>query len=121
MFVSFADLPVFNQTRAKEFYVDKFGCEVIADVAMGNGDWRWVEVRFPGAQTAIHFVRRQDEAPSQRPVMVFMAEDPPSTVRELASKGVAIVKDVGPAPWNPQMKAAEVDDSEGNRIVIMTR
>jgi predicted enzyme related to lactoylglutathione lyase len=121
MFVSFADLPVFDQTRAKALYVDKFGCEVIADAAMGNGDWRRIEVRFPGARTAIHFVRRQDEAPSQGPVMVFMAEDLPSTVRGLASKGVAIVKDVGPAPWNPRMSAAEVDDSEGNRIVLTSR
>jgi hypothetical protein len=53
--------------------------------------------------------------------MVFMAEDLPSTISELASKGVAIVKDVGPAPWNPQMKVAEVNDSEGNRIVITSR
>ena len=121
MFVSFADLPVFDQTRAKAFYVDKFGCELIANAAMGDGDWRWVEVRFPGAQTALHFVRRQDEASSQGPVMVFMAEDLPSTVRELASKGVAIVKDIGPAPSNPQMKVAELDDSEGNRIVLTSR
>jgi predicted enzyme related to lactoylglutathione lyase len=121
MFVSFADLPVFDQARAKAFYVDKFGCELIADASMGGGDWRWIEVRFPGAQTAIHFVRRQDEAPSQGPVMVFMAEDLPAAVRELASKGVVIVKDVGPAPWNPGMTVAEVDDSEGNRIVLTSR
>jgi hypothetical protein len=67
MFVSFADLPVFDQTRAKGFYVDKFGCELIADAAMGDGDWRRVEAQFPGAQTAFHFVRRQDEALSQGP------------------------------------------------------
>jgi predicted enzyme related to lactoylglutathione lyase len=121
MFVSFADLPVFDQTRAKAFYVDKFGCEVIADAAMGNGDWRWIEIRFPGAQTAIHFVRRQDDVPSQGPVIVFMAEDLPATVRELASSGVKIVTDVGPAPWNPRMSSAEVDDSEGNRIVLTSR
>ncbi len=121
MFVSFADLPVFDQARAKAFYVDKFGCELIADAAMGPGDWRWVEVQFPGAQTAIHFARRKDEAPSDGPVMVFMDKDLPVTVRELASKGVTIVKDVGPAPWNPRMSAAEVDDSEGNRIVLTSR
>ena len=97
MFVSFADLPVFDH-HSQGLYVDKFGCELIADAAMGDGDWRWVEVRFPGAQTALDFVRRQDEAPSQGPVMVFMAEDLPSTVRELASKGVPIVKISDPPP-----------------------
>jgi predicted enzyme related to lactoylglutathione lyase len=121
MFVSFADLPVYNQARAKAFYVDKFGCELIADAPVGDDRWRWIEVRFPGAQTAIHFVHRQDEAPSDGPVMVLMAEDLHSTVRELASKGVAIVRDVGPAPWNPQMQVAELDDTEGNRIVLTSR
>jgi hypothetical protein len=53
-------------------------------------------------------------------VLVFMVEDLRSTVRELVSKGVTIV-DIGPAPWNPKMQVAEIDDSEGNRIVIAKR
>ncbi|SRR6267378_6734758 len=121
MFVSFAELPVFDQPRARASYVDKFGCEVVADAPMGAGDWRWIEVRFPSAQTALHFVRRENDAPSQGPVLVFMAEDLPSTVRDLASKGVAIVTDVGPAPWDLRRQVAEIDDSEGNRIVIASR
>lgn len=121
MFVSFAELPVFDQARAKAFYVDKFGCRVIADAAMGASDWRWIEVGFPSAQTSLHFVRRQDEAPSNGPVLVFVADDLPSTVRDLASKGVRIVTDVAPAPYDPRRQVAEIDDSEGNRIVISSR
>ena len=30
MFVSFAELPVFDQVRAKAFYVDKFGRIVVS-------------------------------------------------------------------------------------------
>lgn len=118
MFVQFAELPVFNQERAKEFYVGKLGCELVADAQMGPSDWRWIEVRFPGAQTSLHFVRRQDDAPSKGPVLVFLADDLNSEVRELAAKGVTIVKDVGPAPYDPRRQVAEIDDSEGNRIVI---
>lgn len=121
MFVQFAELPVFDQARAKAFYVDKFGCEVVVDAAMGGGDWHWIELCFPGAQTALHFVRRQDDAPSSGPVLVFMADDVQAEVRELGSKGVRIVKDVGPAPYNPRRQVAEIDDSEGNRIVISSR
>ncbi|RFB79955.1 VOC family protein [Methylovirgula sp. 4M-Z18] len=118
MFVSFAELPVFDQARAKAFYVDKFGCQVVADAAMGAGGWRWIEVGFPGAETSLHFVRRQDEAPSNGPVLVFVADDVPSAVHGLALKGVKIVADVTPAPYDPRRQVAEIEDSEGNRIVI---
>jgi len=121
MFVQFAELPVFDQDRAKAFYVDKFGCEVIADVPMGAGDWRWVEIRFSGAQTSLHFVRRPDDAPSSGPVLVFISDDLPSVVQELRSKGVRIVNDVATAPYDPRRQVAEIDDSEGNRIVISSR
>lgn len=47
MFVQFAELPVFNQDRMKDSYVDKFGCEVVADAKMGPSDWRWIEVATP--------------------------------------------------------------------------
>jgi predicted enzyme related to lactoylglutathione lyase len=121
MFVQFAELPVFDQARAKAFYVAKLGCEVVADVPMGPNDWRRVELRFPGAETALHFVRRPDDAPSKGPVLVFVADDLPAAVRELASKGVSIVKDVAPAPYDPRRQVAEIDNSEGNRIVISSR
>jgi catechol 2,3-dioxygenase-like lactoylglutathione lyase family enzyme len=93
-------LPVFDQDRAKAFYVNKLGCEVVADAAMGPGDWRWIEVRFPGAQTSMHFLRRQDDAPSKGPLLVFLADDLQSVVSELGSKGVRIVRDVAPAPYD---------------------
>ena len=121
MFVQFAELPVFDQDRAKAFYVDKLGCEVVADAAMGPSDWRWIEVRFPGAQTSLHFVCRQDDAPSKGPVLVFLADDLKAEVQELTAKGVQIVKDVAPAPYDPRRQVAEIDDSEGNRIVLSSR
>jgi extradiol dioxygenase family protein len=81
MFVAFAELPVFDQIRARAFYIEKLGCDVVADAPMGTSAWRWIEVGFPRAQTGLHFVRRQNE----------------------------------------EMQVAEIDDSEGNRIVIAKR
>lgn len=121
MFVQFAELPVFDQARAKAFYVDKIGCEVVADAMMGPSDWRWIEVRFAGAETSLHFVRRPDDAPSKGPVLVFTSDDLSLAVQELRSKGVPIVKDIAPAPYDPRRQVAEIDDSEGNRIVISSR
>jgi predicted enzyme related to lactoylglutathione lyase len=75
-------------------------------------------LRLPGAETSLHFVRRPDDAPSKGPVLVFMSDNLPLTVQALRSQGVRIVKDVAPAPYDPRRQVAEIDDSEGNRIVI---
>jgi catechol 2,3-dioxygenase-like lactoylglutathione lyase family enzyme len=48
-------IPVSDQDRAIEFYVDKLGFEKRADVPFGNG-YRWVEVAPAGADTAIAIV-----------------------------------------------------------------
>ena len=121
MFVQFAELPVVDQDRAKRFYVDHFQCEIVADVPMTKDGWRWLELKLPGAETALHFLRRPDETPSKDPVLVFIAEDVEATVKELASNGVTVVTKPGPAPYNPRRTVAMIEDSESNRIVISSR
>jgi len=75
MHIQFAELPVFDQERAKAFYVDHLNCRVVADQPMSNDGWRWIELGFPGADTALHFLRRKDEAPSEGPVLVLVDND----------------------------------------------
>ncbi|MER8961432.1 hypothetical protein [Mesorhizobium sp. M0701] len=36
MHIQFAELPVFDQERAKAFYIDHLNCRVVADQPMGN-------------------------------------------------------------------------------------
>jgi catechol 2,3-dioxygenase-like lactoylglutathione lyase family enzyme len=48
-------VPVSDQERALEFYVDKLGFEKRADVPFGNG-YRWIEVSPAGAETTIAIV-----------------------------------------------------------------
>ena len=48
-------VPVSDQDRAIEFYVDKLGLEKRADVPFG-GAYRWVEVAPEGADTTIAIV-----------------------------------------------------------------
>jgi catechol 2,3-dioxygenase-like lactoylglutathione lyase family enzyme len=67
--IKFAELPVFNQDRAKEFYTEHFGCQLVVDQAMSLGGWRWIERRFPGTETTLHFLQRSDEEPSKGSVM----------------------------------------------------
>ena len=48
-------IPVSDQDRAIEFYVETLGFEKRADVPFGDG-YRWVEVAPPGAVTTIAIV-----------------------------------------------------------------
>ncbi|WP_029040954.1 VOC family protein [Cucumibacter marinus] len=120
MFVQFAELPVLDQARAKAFYVEKLGCEVVADAPMGPDGWHWVEIGFPGESTHLHFVRRSNEDPSEDPVLVLVDSDVEGRVSELRNKGVEIVTAPHEPEWQPGRTVAEFRDSEGNRIIIAT-
>ena len=87
MHIQFAELAVFDQDRAKAFYTGHFGCQVVADMPMGKDGWRWIELKFAEAETALHFVRRKDEAPSDDPVMVLVDDNVGATVKALKAQG----------------------------------
>ena len=120
MHIQFAELPVFVQDRAKAFYVETLGCVVAADASMG-GDWRWIEVKFAGARTTLHFVRRKDETPSDEPVLVLIESDVEAAIEGLRAKGVTIISEPQVAPYAPDRTVAEFRDSEGNRMVISSK
>lgn len=121
MYIQFAELPVFDQDRAKRFYMEKLGCTVAADAPMGEDGWRWIELKFAGAETALHFARRKDERPSDEPVMVVVADDVKAAVEKLRANAVEIITEPMEAPWQPGRTVAEFRDSEGNRMVIGSR
>jgi predicted enzyme related to lactoylglutathione lyase len=121
MHIQFAELPVFDQERAKKFYTEHLNCQVAADAPMSKDGWRWIELKFAGAQTALHFVRRKDDAPSEEPVMVLVDNDVETTVRTLKTQGVEIITEPQEAPWQPGRTVAEFRDSEGNRMVLGSR
>jgi predicted enzyme related to lactoylglutathione lyase len=121
MHIQFAELPVFDQERARRFYTEKLGCKVVADAPMGKDGWRWIELKFPDAETALHFHRRNDDRPSDEPVMVLVADDVKAAVHKLKAKRVEIITEPMEAPWQPGRTVAEFRDSEGNRMVIGSR
>lgn len=117
MHIQFAELPVLDQNRAKAFYVEKLGCEVVSDASMG-GDWRWIELKIPGAQTHLHFVRKRPDADAEEPVLVLVDSHVRGTIERLRSGGVEIITEPGEAPWQSGRVVAEFRDSEGNRMVL---
>lgn len=81
MHIQFAELLVVDQERVKKFDTAHFDCRLAADQPMGHDGWRWVELKFAGAETALHFVRRKEDAPADTPVLVLVEEDVEATVR----------------------------------------
>lgn len=121
MHIQFAELPVFNQDRAKAFYTEHLGCQVAADQPMGTQGWRWIELRFPDGKTTLHFLPRNDEEPSKSPVLVLVDDQVEKITSHLRSRGVEILTSPRPAPWRAEATIAEFRDSEGNRMVISSR
>lgn len=121
MHIQFAELPVFDQDRAKRFYVENLACRVAADSVMGADGWRWIELQFAGAETHLHFVHRQNDTPSDIPTLVLVEADVAGAVAALKAKGVEIITEPAEAPWEPGRIVAEFRDSEGNRMVIGSR
>jgi predicted enzyme related to lactoylglutathione lyase len=118
MHIQFAELPVFDQDRAKQFYIDNLGCTSAADAPYGEDSWRWIELAFPGAETHLHFLHRKDDAPSSEPMLVLVDSDVKGTIERLRSKGIEIVTEPYEPSWQPGRIVAEFRDSEGNRMVL---
>ena len=120
MHIQFAELPVRDQARAKQFYVDNLGCTMAADAPMGNDGWRWIELGFPGSDTTLHLVRAK-KYPSDEPVLVLVDDDVPATVERLRSRGVEILVEPHRPAWQRGRTVAAFRDSEGNHMMIGSR
>jgi len=78
-------------------------------------------VVFPGADTALHFIRREGQAPSTEPVLVLVTDDVEATVQALRERGVPILVEPAQSPFQPGHTAAAFQDSEGNQMMLVSR
>jgi catechol 2,3-dioxygenase-like lactoylglutathione lyase family enzyme len=111
-------VPVTDQDRAIEFYLDKLGFEKRADIAYGAGE-RWVEVAPPGASTTIALVLPREGEPTGIDTHVgFTTEDADADHTDLNARGVDTDEQVmrmgGPVP--PMFFFR---DQDGNRSLIV--
>lgn len=118
MHIQFAELPVFNQERARQFYCNTFGCSTAADSPMGTDGWRWIELGLPGARTNLHFIRRANDLPADEPVLVLVVDSVADAIDDLRLRGVSIVTEPHEPAWEPGRTVAEFRDSEGNRMIL---
>ena len=113
--VQLFSLPVSDQDRAKDFYIDVLGFELVNDAQMGP-DMRWVQVRPPGGATSMTLVTWFDSmAPGSVKGTVLETDDLEGDVARLRSLGVDIPGDVEAAPWG---RFVTFDDPDGNGLVL---
>jgi len=113
-------LMVDDQERAKKFWSDTMGFEVVEDSPYG--DERWIAVLTPDGRTRLVLALRPAEepvhaAPTQMPNsnVMFYADDVEAAYRELAERGVAF-------PTTPTKQFfgwwSVFEDSEGTRYAL---
>ena len=113
-------VPVSDQDRAIDFYVEKLGFEKRADIAFGEqGAGRWIEVGLPGAQTTIALTPERGEWVVGRMTGVSLTTGDIDTLHaRLRDAGVDVDAEImrmdGPPPpmfW--------FRDADGNQLLIV--
>ncbi len=109
---------VADQQRARDFYTDVLGCELVADVPMGEeeGAPRWIEVRFPRDETRLILFTPpgQEDRVGTFSNLIVHCDDIERTYEELSGKGVEFTTTPERAEWGQWW--AVFKDSEGNQI-----
>jgi catechol 2,3-dioxygenase-like lactoylglutathione lyase family enzyme len=89
-------VPVSDQDKALEFYVDKLGFEKRVDFSYG-GSHRWIEVAPPGSTNAIALVPRTEGEPvrGDQTYCAFATKDIDADHASLRARGVDVDPYIG--------------------------
>jgi predicted enzyme related to lactoylglutathione lyase len=114
--IKFSSIPVRDQDRALDFYVNTLGFTLMTDQPMGPGQ-RWIEVRPPkgDAGVALFTAAGQEDRVGTFTGISMECDDVQKTYEELSAKGVEFAKPPKAESWGV---AAIMKDSEGNQIVL---
>lgn len=108
-------LPVSDQDRSRDFYVDVLGFELISDVQMAP-DMRWVQIAPPGSTTSITLVTWFPTMPAgSTKGTVLETDDLEGDIADLKGRGVPIDGEIQEMPWG---RFVTFDDPDGNGIVL---
>jgi catechol 2,3-dioxygenase-like lactoylglutathione lyase family enzyme len=115
-------VPVSDQDRAIEFYLDKLGFEKRTDVPFGKTEGeRWVEVAPPGAATTIAIVPPREGEPTGIETRIALGSSAiDADHADLRARGVDVDAEVmrmgGPVPPMFFLR-----DPDGNRLLVVER
>ena len=111
-------VPVSDQDKAKEFYVDTLGFDLQVDNSWREG-MRWIEVAPEGSATSLMLVSWSDPLlPSMYRVVVVTTDDIRALHEKLVAKGVSF--DLPPTELSYGTQAM-FRDPDGNALVLFER
>jgi predicted enzyme related to lactoylglutathione lyase len=114
-------IPVRNQDRVLDFYIDTLGLEKRADVPFGDEvDGRWVEVAPSGGETAIALCPPgpQNEAGGKDTGIALQTDDIDGYHELLADRGVDVDHEVS-RMGEPVPPLFWFRDPEGNQLMLV--
>jgi predicted enzyme related to lactoylglutathione lyase len=113
--VRVVSVPVSDQERAKEFYVEQLGFELSREDDSIPGI-RWVQVTPKGGTTSLTLVTWfETMPPGSLQGLVLGSADLEKDCEELVARGVEFDQPLQQQPWG---KEAVVRDPDGNRLVL---
>ena len=112
-------IPVSDQERMIEFYVDRLGLETRTDVAFGNG-YRWVEVAPADAETTIALAPPPEGRPTgnRETGIGLHTDDIDAYHAELRDAGVDVDAEVS-RMGDPVPPLFWLRDPEGNSLMVV--
>ena len=111
--IEIISIPVTDQTRAKEFYL-QLGFELIVEAPFEGGQ-DWVQLGFPGSTVSITLVTWFDNMPAGCiSGLVIKTDDLAKEIEELTAKGLNVGK-IDQTPWG---KFAWMKDLDGNALCL---
>src|SRR6266545_7274527 len=107
-------VPVSDQERAKAFYLDTLGFELIEDVSAP--DLRWIRVAPKGGGTSLTLVTWfESMPPGSLQGLVLRSDDLQADYQALVADGVEFD---GPPKQQPWATETVFSDPDGNNIVL---
>jgi catechol 2,3-dioxygenase-like lactoylglutathione lyase family enzyme len=112
-------VPVSDQDRAIEFYTEKLGFTLDADIAVGDS-YRWVEVSPPAGGTALAIVPPPQSTPDRIGIdtgVILTTDDIDGAHAELSARGVDV--DEVSRMGDPVPPMLFFRDQDGNTLLIV--
>jgi catechol 2,3-dioxygenase-like lactoylglutathione lyase family enzyme len=113
--VQIVSVPVGDPDRAKDFYVNVLGMELLQDMPMDSA-MKWIQGAPKGSEASITLVTWFESMPAgSLKGLVLETQDKEATIAEFASKGFVIESEIDEQPWG---RFVTFDDPDGNGIVL---
>lgn len=113
--VAVVSIPVSDQDKAKDFYVDTLGLDLVRDDTSVPG-LRWIQVAPPDGGTQLTLVTWFESMPAgSLRGLVLKVADLEGAYAELSARGARFEGPPIDRPWGLE---TEVLDPDGNRLVL---